>query len=451
MSKLGTRNSDLGPRTTDLGRRPSFEFDPDRCTACEACRIACGIENNGGVDTGWRQLLTFNPSRHPALPTRHLSLACNHCDTPACALGCPAAAYHRDEPTGAVILDPEKCIGCRYCSWVCPYDAPKFDDAKGVMTKCTFCAPRLAKGEEPACIAACPTDALSSGTRATGEPEPSYLGLGFTGLGPSLKVRPQRLTTPPPALVIDELLGEPPTQPVPPRKITLRHEWALLVFSLVMPALAAWFAGGMLLSGRRPPLVPFLAIGAVVLGMSTLHLGKPMRAWRAILNLRTSWLSREIFFTNAFLFLAIPYILFPHADAVMGIPALLSGIAMCVSIDGVYRAIPRLGGSKLHSAETTLTLVFLSGIAGDVPLVAFTAATIKAAMFLNRIMLGDVSLPMPAALARFVLLFLALSPALSWPAAFLVAIAGEAIDRAAFYHVLEPASPARRMAVEAGR
>jgi len=435
----------------NLGLRPAFEFDPDRCTACEACRIACGIENNDGVDTGWRQLMTFNPTRHPALPTRHLSLACNHCDTPACALGCPAAAYHRDEPTGAVIIDPEKCIGCRYCSWVCPYDAPKFNEDKGVMTKCTFCAPRLANGDEPACVAACPTDALTSGTRTTGEPEPSYLGLGFTGLGPSLRIKPQRLTTPPPALVIDELLGEPVHQPVPKRKITIGQEWALLVFSIVMPALAAWFAGGMLHSTRRPPLVQFLLIGAIVMGMSTMHLGKPMRAWRAILNVKTSWLSREILFTNGFLVLSLPSLLFPHASPELGIAGLLSGIAMCFSIDGVYRAIPRLGQSKYHSAEATLTLVFLSGIVAGVPIVAFTAATIKAVLFLNRIMLGDLSLPMFAAIARFVLLFLAMSPQFSWPVAFMLAIAGEVIDRIAFYLVLEPASPQRRMAIEAGR
>jgi Fe-S-cluster-containing dehydrogenase component/DMSO reductase anchor subunit len=430
--------------------RAAFEFDPDRCTACEACRIACGIENNDGVDTGWRQVMTFNPARHPALPTRHLSLACNHCDTPACMLGCPAAAYHRDEPTGAVILDPEKCIGCRYCSWVCPYDAPTFDDGKGVMTKCTFCAPRLANGDEPACVAACPTDALTSGMRATGEPEPSYAGIGFTGLGPSLKVKPQRLTAPPPALAIDELLGEPAYQPVPKRKITLGHEWALLLFSLVMPALAAWYAGSLLHADRRPALIPFLAIGVLVMGLSTLHLGKPMRAWRAILNVKTSWLSREIFVSNGFLFLAIPYLGLPHASPELGIPAFLSGIAMCVSIDGVYRAIPRLEGSRFHSADALLTFVFLSGIVAGVPLVAFTAAAIKAALFLNRIMLGDLTLPFPAALARLVLLFLALAPNLDWSTAFALALVGEVIDRTAFYLVLEPASPARRMVVEAG-
>ena len=154
--------------------RAAFLFDPDRCTACEACRIACAIENNEGRDTGWRTISTFNPQRHPDLPTRHLSLACNHCDTPACSLGCPAAAYDRDEKTGAVLLDPEKCIGCRYCSWVCPYDAPKFDDTRGVMTKCTFCKHRVDKAPAgatpgvdpeytPVCVSSCIANAMHFG------------------------------------------------------------------------------------------------------------------------------------------------------------------------------------------------------------------------------------------------------------------------------------------------
>ncbi len=425
--------------------RFAFEFDSDRCTACEACRIACGIENNAGVDTGWRTITTFNPSRHPALPTLNLSLACNHCDVPACMLGCPAAAYHRDEPTGAVILDPEKCIGCRYCSWVCPYDAPTFDEEKGTMSKCTLCAPRLTVGDEPACVAACPTDALTAGLHDASDPEPSFVGLGHTGLGPSLKIKPPRRTTPPPALAIDELLDATPTQPAPPRKITLGHEWALLLFSLVMPALAAWFAGSFLHSDRRPALIPFLVIGAFVLGASTLHLGRPLRAWRAILNVRTSWLSREIVFTNGFLFLAIPYLGLPHASPELGIPALVSGLAMCLSIDGVYRAIPRLEGSRFHSAEVTLTVVMLTGIVAGVPLVTFVAATIKAALFINRIMLGDLTLPIPVSVARFVLLFMAMAPMFAWQLAFAVALAGEVIDRVAFYKVLEPSSPAGRM------
>ncbi|MEP0775521.1 MAG: 4Fe-4S dicluster domain-containing protein, partial [Acidobacteriota bacterium] len=172
--------------------RHAFLFDGERCTGCEACRIACGMANAGGADTGWRRVLTFNPRRHPALATRHLSLACNHCDDPACLAGCPAAAYRRDPATGAVLLEQTRCLGCRYCSWVCPYDAPRFDADHGLMAKCTWCETRLRAGSEPACTQACPTGALSWGERTTAGRDAPYPGVPSTELGPALVVVPSR-------------------------------------------------------------------------------------------------------------------------------------------------------------------------------------------------------------------------------------------------------------------
>ena len=428
--------------------RAAFLFDPDRCTACEACRIACGIENNEGRDTGWRTISTFNPQRHPALPTRHLSLACNHCDTPACALGCPAAAYDRDEKTGAVLLDPEKCIGCRYCSWVCPYDAPKFDEGRGVMTKCTFCAPRLAEGGQPACTAACPTGALSLGSRENGEAEPSYHGLGSFGLGPSLKVERPRLAGPPPALAIDQLVFDAPSQPVPARKITISSEWALVVFTIVMPTLVAWLGAGIIRTPRKPPLLVFLGLGALVMALSTMHLGKPLRAWRAILNVKSSWLSREILFTNLFLLLGIPVVALPHASVSFGVPALLAGIALAFSIDEVYRAIPRPGGRSMHSAEAVPTLGLIFGIVAAAPAVTIAAGAVKAILYGWRWAKNEASVPEPFAILRVVFLGIACAPTMPWTYAVALALLGEAIDRAAFYNSLEPSSPARRMAEE---
>ena len=138
----------------------SFVFDPNRCTGCHACRVACGIENELAPERSWRRIETFNARHHPGVPLFHVSLACNHCAEPACMYACPALAYHRDRSTGAVLLDEGKCIGCRYCAWACPYDAPVFDDERGVMSKCTFCDHRLKEGRKPACTALCPTRAL---------------------------------------------------------------------------------------------------------------------------------------------------------------------------------------------------------------------------------------------------------------------------------------------------
>ena len=137
----------------------AFLFDLNRCTGCQACEIACMIENR--LDGwSWRQVVTLNPARRPGTPVIHLSLACNHCAAPPCLAHCPALAYSQDPVTGRVVLDAERCIGCKYCAWACPYDAPKFDAPRGVMTKCTFCGHRQDQGLAPACVEQCPTGAL---------------------------------------------------------------------------------------------------------------------------------------------------------------------------------------------------------------------------------------------------------------------------------------------------
>lgn len=426
--------------------RPAFLFDPDRCTSCEACRVACGIENNEGRDTGWRTVMTFNPERQPDLPTRHLSLACNHCDTPACAIGCPANAYHRDEITGAVILDGDKCIGCRYCSWTCPYDAPVFSEEQQVMTKCSFCSPRVAAGGQPACTTACPTGALAFGVHSAGDPEPAYLGIDPTGLGPSLKISKPRLATAP------VIYPEPEKWPDMPmsgrvtttqREITVRSEWALLLFTLVMPALVAWFCAGSVRTDRSPSPVAFTAAGGFAMIVSMLHLGKPLRAWRAVLNVRTSWLSREIVFASLFLGLSTLSLSVPALPPWVGWSAVAAGIGLAISIDGVYRTIPRSGQTNLHSAEALPAVALLVGVATGVDLVTWSAAAIKTVAFVMRKRRGVIA---PIPIAR--LLFLAAASFLGWPYAFAAALAGEAIDRAMFYDELEPTTPARRIAEE---
>ena len=75
--------------------RRAFVFDPNRCTGCSACELACSIENRLGTDRSWRSVLTFNERGAAGAPRFHLSLACNHCETAACMEACPALAYER--------------------------------------------------------------------------------------------------------------------------------------------------------------------------------------------------------------------------------------------------------------------------------------------------------------------------------------------------------------------
>ncbi len=137
--------------------RRGFDFDAALCVACNACNAACMLEN--GFQPGTRSVRSWNSEALPLLSVINISIACNHCEKPSCLEGCPALAYTLDS-TGAVIHHPEKCMGCRYCTWRCPYDAPKINEAKGFIEKCHFCTERAGDGIEPACVTACPTGAL---------------------------------------------------------------------------------------------------------------------------------------------------------------------------------------------------------------------------------------------------------------------------------------------------
>jgi Fe-S-cluster-containing dehydrogenase component len=136
-----------------------FAIDVHRCVGCGACVLACRIENGRDDTASWRRVLPLNLRRQAGGPTYFLSVACHHCEAPACLAGCPSNAYEK-RANGVVWHDAERCLGCRYCEMTCPFGTPTFDEAEGVMSKCHLCAHRIEQGLLPACVAACPTDAL---------------------------------------------------------------------------------------------------------------------------------------------------------------------------------------------------------------------------------------------------------------------------------------------------
>ncbi len=308
--------------------------------------MACTIENGLAPDVSWRRIETFNPDRRPSAPVFHLSLACNHCATAACMNACPALAYRRDAPTGAVLLDSDLCIGCGYCSWACPYDAPVFDETAGVMTKCTWCADRIRAGLKPACASHCPTGALDYGDVARASRVESTIGLAHTTLEPSLHVvawgaaAPVMMADTAPVDVEDPLPGAPePRTAWSQPDISLRREWPLAVFTLGAAALVAVVTAAALGAYRASPWA-FLFAAAAVMSVPGVHLGRKERAWRAVLNVRRSWLSREIVVLLLFVALASAWLIFAPGNLTAGYGAAFVGFAGLFCADSVYGVLP---------------------------------------------------------------------------------------------------------------
>jgi len=172
-----------------------FRLDLHRCVGCGACVLACRIENGRVESAAWRRILPLNLRRRAGGPAYTFSVACHHCENPACLNGCPSRAYAR-RPDGVVVHDEHRCLGCRYCEMTCPFGTPVFDGDRGVVSKCPLCAHRLDAGLAPACVAACPTGALQFAEAGSARPPGDTAGVpGFAdpaGCRPNLTFTPPR-------------------------------------------------------------------------------------------------------------------------------------------------------------------------------------------------------------------------------------------------------------------
>jgi anaerobic dimethyl sulfoxide reductase subunit B (iron-sulfur subunit) len=147
-----------------------FFFDASVCTGCKACQMACKDRNN--LETGllWRRVYEVAGGSWekrgevwvPAVIAYNVSMACNHCEKPLCAMACPVKAIGKRDD-GIVLIETQRCIGCRYCEWACPYNAIRFDIRTNTVSKCHFCFDAVDAGEPPACVTACPQRALDFG------------------------------------------------------------------------------------------------------------------------------------------------------------------------------------------------------------------------------------------------------------------------------------------------
>ena len=152
-------------------KQPAFFLNIQTCTGCKTCVIACKDKQNLPQGVRWRRVVEFsggewtrkkNGAFNQNVFAYYISVSCNHCQDPICVEVCPTKAMNQDDH-GIVCVNPDLCVGCRYCEWACPYSAPQFDQTQGRMTKCDFCREELEHGQNPACVAGCPTRALQFG------------------------------------------------------------------------------------------------------------------------------------------------------------------------------------------------------------------------------------------------------------------------------------------------
>ena len=140
--------------------------DLDRCIGCHGCEIACKNENEVELGSFWNKVVQVGPfGDYPHLQQYFLPVMCQQCEDAPCTHVCPTGASYRDPDTNVVLVDKEKCIGCKYCMMACPYGVRTYDESKdkGVIEKCTMCAHLIDKGEKPACVRHCPGQARKFG------------------------------------------------------------------------------------------------------------------------------------------------------------------------------------------------------------------------------------------------------------------------------------------------
>jgi formate dehydrogenase iron-sulfur subunit len=299
----------LGP-----GHQLAFEVDLDACTGCKACVTACHSMNGLDEDEAetWRAVGVLQGGTSAAPVKQSITTACHHCVDPACMTGCPVNAYEKDPVTGIVRHLDDQCIGCQYCTLTCPYEVPQYNSRLGIVRKCDMCSGRLAAGEAPACVQACPNEAIAIRiVSIAGVIEEAQVGAFLPGAASPA------ITIPTTSYVSRRSF---PRNTLPADFYSVRGSnahWPLAVMLVLTQWSVGMFVAEVMLPkvDAMPPTMgshAYRSIVAAVVGLvallaSVLHLGRPRHALRALVGLRTSWLSREILAFGVFACLAVVY------------------------------------------------------------------------------------------------------------------------------------------------
>ncbi len=352
----------------DAGEQYRFGFAMDACIGCHSCEVACAEQNDTPIDGAWRRVGELEGGSFPDTRRFNLSMACNHCVEPTCLSGCPTSAYVKLS-NGVVRHDADECIGCQYCIWNCPYEVPVFDRRRKIVSKCDMCLPRLEAGQKPACVLACPTSAITVEKVDVAAWREDHAEADAPGLPPAditlSTTRVQRAADMPAdtAAVSDyRVVPEDPHWPLV--GLTLLTQLSLgVVLSTVATQLVGSAGDGTLAGGA---LAGFMA-GAVALAASLLHLGRPMHALKALRNLRTSWLSREVALFSAFATASFAYAAawrwsgggsMPAWGDVLGVAAVVLGVAGVYASGRLYLVPAR----PVWNSARTLVAFFATGL-----------------------------------------------------------------------------------------
>jgi len=283
------------------GEQFAFEVDLDRCSGCKACVTACHSLNGLDDFETWRDVGQIQGESSGEHYQQTVTTACHHCVDPGCLEGCPVNAYSKDPLTGVVLHLDDQCIGCQYCVLKCPYDVPKYNERLGIVRKCDMCHSRLAVGESPACVQACPTEAIRITTVSIADiSKEAHLPEAEAFLPDA----PHQDYTVPTTSYISKREIPVAATAVDAHDLRPQHAHLPLVWMLTLTQVSVGLVTAISFFGQANNSISLIAASALsaVVGMtaSFLHLGRPLQAWRAFLGLTHSWLSREIFAFSAY-------------------------------------------------------------------------------------------------------------------------------------------------------
>jgi formate dehydrogenase iron-sulfur subunit len=379
----------VGFRTDNRETQTRFHFHMDLCVGCHACEVACAEQNALPAHTQWRRVGEVQSGTFPDTQSYFLSSGCNHCLDAECVKGCPVDAYEVNDKE-IVIHKDDVCIGCGYCTWNCPYGVPVLQEDRRIVTKCDMCSNRLDQGKDPACVQACPVGAIQIEKVPIAQIFAEYME---TGVGPDMPS--PKITIPSTKITLPEGMDIAAFTKVDKPFVKPEHPHTPLIVTTVLTQLGfggfvtvflvdlirtLFFASselGHVLGWLAPTLMGIVGLS---LGASTLHLGRPIYAGRAMKSWKTSWLSREVLGLTAFAGAAMTYSVFLFATEGLqwiepgllggslvrlglGLGTVVCGVAGIYCSSMLYRVPAR---PSWDSVKTTIDFFDVAAILGPV-------------------------------------------------------------------------------------